>query len=134
MKKYFFIYVSIAIFVFLSACSQKQTTTLNLPEKSDIVKIYYIAENEYKSTTDKENIDNLLFELSQIKSKTFDSFQDTPLVEKYSEINFEMSIGTSSNKVFVYKTKEGFFVEQPYNGIFTINESQYQSIVGVFSN
>ena len=94
----------------------------------------YITENGYKSTTDKENINNLLFELSLVNIKSFDSLQDTPRVDEYSEINFELSTGTSSNKVFVYKTQEGFFVEQPYNGIFTIDEIQYQSIVAIFDD
>ena len=107
---------------------------LQSTEKNKIIKAYYITENGYKSTTDKENINNLLFELSLVNIKSFDSLQDTPRVDEYSEINFELSTGTSSNKVFVYKTQEGFFVEQPYNGIFTIDEIQYQSIVAIFDD
>ena len=114
MKKYIFFFITVLILVFLSACIQQEINSLSLPEKNKIIKAYYITENGYKSTTD--------------------SLQDTPRVDEYSEINFELSTGTSSNKVFVYKTQEGFFVEQPYNGIFTIDEIQYQSIVAIFDD
>ena len=134
MKKYIFFFITVLILVFLSACIQQEINSLSLPEKNKIINAYYITENGYKSTTDKENINNLLFELSLVNIKSFDSLQDTPRVDEYSEINFELSTGTSSNKVFVYKTQEGFFVEQPYNGIFTIDEIQYQSIVAIFDD
>ena len=134
MKKYIFFFITVLILVFLSACIQQEINSLSLPEKNKKIKAYYITENGYKSTTDKENINNLLFELSLVNIKSFDSLQDTPRVDEYSEINFELSTGTSSNKVFVYKTQEGFFVEQPYNGIFTIDEIQYQSIVAIFDD
>ena len=134
MKKYIFFFITVLILVFLSACIQQEINSLSLPEKNKIIKAYYITENGYKSTTDKENINNLLFELSLVNIKSFDSLQDTPRVDEYSEINFELSTGTSSNKVFVYKTQEVFFLEQPYNGIFTIDEIQYQSIVAIFDD
>ena len=134
MKKYIFFFITVLILVFLSACIQQEINSLSLPEKNKIIKAYYITENGYKSTTDKENINNLLFELSLVNIKSFDSLQDTPRVDEYSEINFELSTGTSSNKVFVYKTQEGFSVEQHSNGIFTIDEVQYHSIVAIFDD
>ena len=103
MKKYIFFFITVLILVFLSACIQQEINSLSLPEKNKIIKAYYITENGYKSMTDKENINNLLFELSLVHIKSFDSLQDTPRVDEYSEINFELSTGTSSNKVFVYK-------------------------------
>lgn len=134
MKRRVFIYIIILSFVVLSACSQQEIDNISLPERADITKVCYVAENEYKSIVAEGNIDNLILELSAINKKVFSSYQDTPQVKKYAEITFEMSTGISSNKVFIYKTKEGFFIEQPYNGIFLIKESQYQTIINAFNN
>ena len=33
--------------------------------------------------------------------------------------------------VYVFEDENGFFIEQPYNGIFSIEEKQYAEILGL---
>ena len=41
---------------------------------------------------------------------------------------FEVSDGLSGCTVYVFEDENGFFIEQPYNGIFSIEEKQYAEI------
>ena len=44
------------------------------------------------------------------------------------KILFEASDGLSGCVVYVFEDENGFFIEQPYNGIFSIEEKQYAEI------
>ena len=44
------------------------------------------------------------------------------------KILFEVSDGLSGCVVYVVEDENGFFIEQPYNGIFSIEEKQYAEI------
>ena len=44
------------------------------------------------------------------------------------KILFEVSHGLSGCVVYVFEDENGFFIEQPYNGIFSIEEKQYAEI------
>ena len=48
------------------------------------------------------------------------------------KILFEVSDGLSGWVVYVFEDENGFFTEQPYNGIFSIGEKQYTEIFGTF--
>ena len=48
------------------------------------------------------------------------------------KILFEVSDGLSGCVVYVFEDENGFFIEQPYNGIFSIEEKQYAEIFGTF--
>ena len=48
------------------------------------------------------------------------------------KILFEVSDGLSGCVVYVFEDENGFFTEQPYNGIFSIGEKQYTEIFGTF--
>ena len=48
------------------------------------------------------------------------------------KILFEVSDGLSGCVVYVFEDENGFFTEQPYNGIFSIGEKQYTEVFGTF--
>lgn len=48
------------------------------------------------------------------------------------KILFEVSDGLSGCVVYVFEDENGFFTEQPYNGIYSIGEKQYTEIFGTF--
>ena len=52
---------------------------------------------------------------------------------KYKKILFEVFHGLSGCAVYVFEDENGFFIEQPYNGIFSIEEKQYTEIFGFLS-
>ena len=132
MKKFVFFCISILLIVFFSACTQQKTNCINFPEKNTIIKVHFVDENNYKSIVEDKDIDNLLLQLSLANIKFSNSYQDVPKENEFLEITFEISSGLSSDKVFVYKSEDGFFLEQPYNGIFSISEKQYKTILSFF--
>ena len=44
------------------------------------------------------------------------------------KIFFEVSDGLSGCVVYVFEDENGFLIEQPYSGIFSIEEKQYAEI------
>lgn len=48
-------------------------------------------------------------------------------VENVIKINIEYVEGNNST-VFIYKRKNKYFIEQPYNGIYRISPDEYNSI------
>lgn len=114
--------------VFLAACTKQNDQNIILPERTDVIKIVFITEDNQKSVVEKGKIDDLMFGLSTIEHKAFDSYQDTPQADDYVEIVFETPRGKSS-KVYIFKLGNDFFIEQPYTGIFAIDENLYDSIL-----
>ncbi|MCH5198125.1 MAG: DUF5301 domain-containing protein [Oscillospiraceae bacterium] len=136
MKKLFFCSAFITlllVIVILSACGKQKNHSLNLPEKTDIIDVSYIAENESKVMVDDKKIDRLLLELSSINKKYLNSYQDTPQVSNYAKISFRLPIGMSSDIIYIYRSDNEFFIEQPYNCIFLIDKNQYNTITGFFN-
>lgn len=132
MKKCLFICFAIISIILLAGCTQKESYSLRLPDKDNITEVVLIAGDEKKSIKDKEDIDFLMSQLSSINKKSGESVNDTPQEEKYYTIEFETPDGTSGDTLYIYKTKDGCFAEQPYNGISSIDEKQYQAIINIF--
>ena len=87
MKKYIFFFITVLILVFLSACIQQDINSLSLPEKNKIIKAYYITENGYKSTTDKENINNTILERIKSLEEKIDNMTAVPVKRKELSAN-----------------------------------------------
>ena len=63
-----------------------------------------------------------------MRIKSGESYNDAPMTDKFIKIIFEVSDGLSGCTVYVFEDENGFFIEQPYNGIFSIEEKQYAEI------
>ena len=121
-----FLMVQIAV---LSACSTKEDTSLTLPDRSDVISVNISCGDETKTITDGKQIDSLFANLSVVSNKSGESYDDTPRTDDYLKIAFEVTAGQSGSVVYSFKNREGFFVEQPYNGIFSIEEAFYLTIL-----
>lgn len=99
--------------------------TLHLPtmEKLESITI------ENKKIENKEEIQKIL-DLLNNKGRTTKeaSIQDSPVnASEQFKINFHfLESGTST--LFVYRKKNSYYIEQPYNGIYKITESEYNEI------
>ena len=56
MKKFVFFCILILLIVFFSACTQQKTNCINFPEKNTIIKVHFVAENNYKSIVEDKDI------------------------------------------------------------------------------
>lgn len=65
-----------------------------------------------------------------VSAKRSRMYNDTPRTDKFIKIFFEVSDGLSGCVVYVFEDAGGFFIEQPYHGVFSIEENQYIEISG----
>lgn len=114
--------------VVLSACGNDKIASLMLPDRSDVTLVSISGSDINMTITDDSKIDDLFTELSSVNNKSGESYNDTPETDDYLKIVFSVSGGISSNIVYVFKKEGGFFIEQPYHGIFSIDEAQYNAI------
>lgn len=78
---------------------------------------------------EQEQIKDIMFIINDVKRTTSNTgILDNPVnVENVIKINIEYGKGNNST-VFIYKRKNKYFIEQPYNGIYRISHDEYNSI------
>lgn len=130
MKKKFIIGFCCATFLFIGIeigfyFLNKPKYTLRLPEIETLESITI----ENKKIEDQAKMKEILNILNKETRKTrLESIQDAPTngSEKL-QINFHF-IEQGASTIFVYKRKNDFYLEQPYNGIYKITEEEYEKI------
>ncbi len=90
---------------------------INMEQNYKIVKI------------DDQKTKDIMFIINEVKRTTTNkSVQDSPVnAGNVIKINIEYGVGNNST-VFIYKRKNKYFIEQPYNGIYRISSDEYNSI------
>ena len=106
----------------------KRDAALLLPNRTDVISVSISCDDERETITDKREIDDLFANLSTVRIKSGESYNDSPMTDKFIKIFFEVSDGLSGCVVYVFEDENGFFIEQPYSGIFSIEEKQYAEI------
>lgn len=108
---------------------KKTSYTLNLPSDDSVYNINMEQNDKIVKIDEQEKIKDIMFIINEVKRTTINkSVQDSPVnVENVIKINIEY--GESNNStVFIYKRKNKYFIEQPYNGIYRISPDEYNSI------
>ena len=114
---------------------------MSVPDSEQLLKIAVILETtvsellvtKVENEEEPDRLANDLFaNLSTVRIKSGESYNDAPMTDKFIKIIFEVSDGLSGCTVYVFEDENGFFIEQPYNGIFSIEEKQYAEIFGTF--
>ena len=112
---------------------------MSVPDSEQLIKIVVILETtvsellvtKVENEEEPDRLANDLFaNLSTVRIKSGESYNDAPMTDKFIKIIFEVSDGLSGCIVYVFEDENGFFIEQPYNGIFSIEEKQYAEIFG----
>lgn len=137
LKKYIIIAIAILLTISLSACGNKKQITL--PKPDDIIEIKIMKNNsEYiKKFTYKEDISNMITKISENADSTSkESVNDQPTnVNEYIIIEFSHKfVDGSSSIIYLYKDKGTTYVEQPYVGIWKLNQNIFEYINDKFSN
>ena len=136
MKKEIIIFI-IVLFLCIGAVTgiycynklNKRTYSLELPIVEEISNITLEKNAKNIEVNDSQEIKNIIDILGGIKRITKkESIQDMPVnVENEIKINFNI-INNVTETIFVYKKKNKYYIEQPYNGIYEISENEYNSI------
>lgn len=103
--------------------------TLNLPAPEKLESIV-LAQGEQSSTVSSRDRMNTLLNILTGPGRTTkgESIQDSPVnAENIFQIDFHF-IGQGASTLFVYERKGKFYIEQPYNGIYTISAGEFDSI------
>ena len=100
--------------------------TLNLPLDDSVYSINMEQDDKVVMIEEQEKIKDIMFIISNVKGTTTSkSVQDSPVnAENVIKINIEYSEGNILT-LFIYKKKNKYFIEQPYNGIYRISFDEY---------
>ncbi len=136
MKKEMVIFI-IVLFLSIGAIAgiycynklNKRTYNLELPMAEEISNITIVQNTKAIDVSDSQEIKNIVETLGGVKRITKkESIQDMPVnVENEIKIDFK-TINNRTDTIFVYKNKNKFYIEQPYNGIYEITEDEYNSL------
>ena len=107
----------------------KYSYTLNIPSEDSVYNINLEQNGKRVVVTEKDKIKNIIYIIGGVKrTTTKESIHDNPIsINNEIKIDFEYEEGKTSI-VFVYKKKDKYFIEQPYNGIYRISSDEYNSI------
>ena len=130
MKKYLIIGLALLQMIAICACSGKETGVLSIGERESIAEITFSNGSETNTITDEAEKDALFSILSEEMIKEKGSYYDTPQVNTYITVDFKRG-NKAYETVYVYEKGGRFFAEQPYNGIFSLTEEEYNVISGL---
>ena len=126
MQKKILLIFTILYCMLLTACGQS-TKTITLPDPDEIVEVEIaLDESDVRIYTGIE-FQETLSALQSAKSINKESTDDTPDVENAIKIDLFFRNGFS--RCYVYEDNFLYYVEQPYEGIFQIDESAYQQVL-----
>lgn len=123
--------ISILLFILgmLYHFRQETTYSLNLPQLEALKSISLEQNNKKQVISDKNKMKDILDNINLVKRVTkIESIQDIPTNVK-NNIRIDFIFNESGvSTIFIYKRKNKYYIEQPYNGIYEINEDEYNSI------
>lgn len=124
-----FLSISVVLGILYFNRINKSSYTLNLPSDESVYNINMEQNDKKVKIDEQEKIKDIIFIINEVKRTTFNkSVQDSPVnVENIIKINIEYGEGNNST-VFIYKRKNKYFIEQPYNGIYRISPDEYNAI------
>ena len=123
MKKYLLICLICSLL--LVGCS-KTASPIRLPDLNNISSINISFEENKIHHTNKTWINDVILEIKNAKATRKESVQDEPKVEEYIKIDIKYSGNTST--LFAYENKKKYYIEQPYQGIYEIDDNLYQKL------
>lgn len=109
----------------MTACSQK-APPLILPAPCNVESVEIITDEKRFQQTDREWISALMESLLASKPTSKPSVQDSPLLDFYVQIDFHLCEGV--NTLYLYQEGQRFYAERPYQGIYEIDATLYESI------
>lgn len=104
---------------------------LHLPAREKLEKISVEGENGQAEITDGEEMEELIYVLGGSgngRKTKGESISDAPRgAEELMKVDFHFAEkGTST--LFVFKKGGGYYIEQPYNGIYKISGDEYNAV------
>lgn len=123
----------VTIIIVLAGCAASGDRKVELPESVSIESIDLQFMDDAGTSSGAVRIDNeekdAIIELIQTTCKyQSESVYDNPQEASYISVNIHTKTEEESRALYVYKKGNGYYVEQPYIGIWTTNEELYNII------
>ncbi len=128
MRKVSAIILSISLFAALTGCGGN-TYTISVPDASQVAAIELTESGRSVAVNDEMGINIIVNALRNVNSQTKnESIQDYP-VNAEDIIYVDMTLKDESHfSVFVYERRDRYYMEQPYNGIYSMKERDHDTV------
>ena len=104
---------------------------LDIPNSYNLSSIAYELESGSITVATEEGMDKVLDGLHNLNLETQDvSVQDAPSdVEHLVAIRLYYKEEDTVGNFYIYKRKDNYYLEEPYNGLYKITEEEYNYII-----
>lgn len=104
---------------------------LDIPNSYNLSSIAYELESGSITVATEEGMDKVLDGLHNLNLETQDvSVQDVPSdVEHLVAIRLYYKEEDTVGNFYIYKRKDNYYLEEPYNGLYKITEEEYNYII-----
>ena len=132
-KKYISIFLIVLLLIGLFAFLWNKTSyTLHLPQFEELDGIVLVQESLKEELNQEAEMKDLLALLEEGRCTKKESVSDVP-VNADEVIKIELSFKEGGESiVYAYRNNHRFYLEQPYNGIYSIREDEYEDIKRFF--
>ena len=135
MKKKLKIFIGIAIImvvvlaIFIVFQINQETYEITIPSLDEVTLVSIDSLSQYDNVTefdDKEEIAKI-YHIFRNQTTTQESINDNPV---NPDILFLVTFkkNDETTKVYIYKKNNQYYIEQPYNGIYTIAKRDFETI------
>lgn len=135
MKKKLKFFIGIAIImvvvlaIFIAVQIHQETYEITIPSLEKITLVSIDSLSQYDNVTefkDKEAITKI-YHIFRNQTTTQESINDNPV---NPDILFLVTFkkNDETTKVYIYKKNNQYYIEQPYNGIYTIAKKDFETI------
>lgn len=125
IKKFLSLFLCLTCSLNLVACGKKADPII-LPQANEITSINITEGKHTVRHTDQTWICEIIDGIASSEPTNKESVQDVPLVESYIKIELQHETGTST--IFAYKDNGKYYIEQPYQGIYTIDSQLFERL------
>lgn len=135
MKKKLKFFIGIAIImvvvlaIFIVVQINQETYEITIPSLDEVTLVSIDSLSQYDNVTefdDKEEIAKI-YHIFRNQTTTQESINDSPV---NPDILFLVTFkkNDETTKVYIYKKNNQYYIEQPYNGIYTIAKKDFETI------
>ena len=135
MKKKLKIFIGIAIImvvvlaIFIAVQINQETYEIAIPSLDEVTLVSIDSLSQYDNVTEFDGKEEIakIYHIFRNQTTTQESINDNPV---NPDILFLVTFkkNDETTKVYIYKKNNQYYIEQPYNGIYTIAKKDFETI------
>ena len=135
MKKFILLLMLIILTLSITACQSAKD--ISLPDSKNIVSIELEYGEQKCQVSDKNIIEEIISEIvKSAKYTNIQSVNDQPTnIDSFITVKFNHSIEESAQCIaYIYQRKGKVYIEQPYTGIWRVDDNIYARLIDMMKN